>query len=70
MADLELPQVLSFGEAYYSARADVVFLSPVGFFKKASAYYILFLECILKTKMVVGSPRIMADTSYDVIDIR
>ena len=42
---------------------------PVGFFMKVNDYYILFLKCILKTKMVVGSPGIMADTNYAVINM-
>ena len=45
-----------------------MFLGPVGFFlKKANDYYILFWGCMVRTKMVVGSPGIVADTSYDVI---
>ena len=44
------------------------FRSRGNFFKKANDYYILFWGCMLKTKMVVGSPRIVADTSYDVIN--
>ena len=47
-----------------------MYLGPVGFFlKKANAYYISFLGCMVKTKMVVGSPGIVADTSYDVINM-
>ena len=38
--------------------------------KKANDYYILFLGCMLRRKMVdVGSPGIVADTSYDVINM-
>ena len=33
--------------------------------KKANDYYILFLRCMVRTKMVVGSLGIVADTSYD-----
>ena len=48
----------------------VVFLGPVGLFlKKANDYYILFLGCMVSTKMVVGSPGIMADISYGVINM-
>ena len=48
-----------------------MFLGPVDFFflKKANDYYILFYGCMVKTKMVVGSPGIVADTSYDVINL-
>ena len=54
----------------YSAQTYVVFLGPVGFFlKKANDYYILFLGCIVRTKMVVGSPGIVADSSYDYINM-
>ena len=47
-----------------------MFLGSRGIFlKKANHYYILFWGCIVKTKMVVGSPGIVADTSYDVINM-
>ena len=47
-----------------------MFLGPVGFFlKKANDYYILFLGCMVRTKRVVGSLGIVADTSYDVINM-
>ena len=47
-----------------------MFLGPVGFFlKNANDYYILFCGCMVNTKMVVGSPGIVADTSYDVINM-
>ena len=47
-----------------------MFLGLVGFFlKKANDYYILFLGCMVRRKMVVGSPGIVADTSYDVINM-
>ena len=55
-----------------SARIYVVFVGSVFFLKKANDYYILFillLECILRTIMVVGSPGIVADTSYDDINM-
>ena len=39
------------------------------FLKKANHYYILFLGCMARTKMVVGNPGIVADTSYDVINM-
>ena len=55
--------------AYLSARTYVVFLGPVGFLKKANDYFILFSGCMVRTKMVVGSPGMVADTSYDVINM-
>ena len=39
------------------------------FFKKANDYYISFWGCMVRTKMVVGSPGIVADTSYDIINM-
>ena len=47
-----------------------MFLGPVRFFlKKANDYYFLFWGCMVKTKMVVGSPGIVADTRVDVINM-
>ena len=47
-----------------------MFLGPVGFFlKKANDYYILFWGCMVKTKLVVDSPGIVADTSHGVINM-
>ena len=47
-----------------------MFLVPWDFFlKKANDYYILFLGCMVRTKMAVGSLGIVADTSYEVINI-
>ena len=46
-----------------------VFRSRGIFLKKANDYYILFLGCMVRTKMVVGSLGIVADTSYDVINM-
>ena len=47
-----------------------MFLAPVFFFlKKANDYYILFWGCMARTKIVVGSPGIVEDTSDDVINI-
>ena len=37
--------------------------------KKGNDFYILFWGCMVKKKMVVGSPGIVADTSYDVINM-
>ena len=37
--------------------------------KKANDYYILFWGCMVGTKIVVGSPGVVADTSYDVINM-
>ena len=39
------------------------------FLKEANDYYSLFLVCMVRTKMVVGSPGLMADTSYDGINM-
>ena len=39
------------------------------FLKKTKDCCILFLGCIVRTKMVVGSPEIVADTSYDAINM-
>ena len=46
-----------------------VFRSRGIFLKKANDYYILYWGCMVKTKMVVGSPGMVADTSYDVINM-
>ena len=54
----------------YSARTCVVLLGPVEFFfEESKRLYILFLGCFVRTKMVIGSPGIVADTSYDVINM-
>ena len=39
------------------------------FLKKANDYYILFLGSMVRMKIVVGSPGIVADTRYKVINM-
>ena len=47
-----------------------MFLGLVGIFlKEANDSYILFWGYMVRTKMIAGSPGIVPDTNYDVINM-
>ena len=48
---------------------SAMLLGPMGFLKKTNDFYNLFLERMLRTEIVVGSPGIVADASDDVINM-
>ena len=46
-----------------------MFLGSVGFFEESKRPFYFFFGCMVGTKIIVGSPVIMAETSFDVINM-